>query len=66
MQRLHPMHRIASTSLPYRRLSAPATLVDPITAATGTPANSFKKRLLFIFAGGFSIDFNFFILPGLF
>jgi hypothetical protein len=64
MQRLQPMHLIESASIPYRRVSAPATLTVPRAAATGAPAISLKKRLLFIFAGGFSIDF--FYSPGLF
>jgi hypothetical protein len=67
MQRLQPMHLIESASIPYRRVSAPATLTDPSAAATGAPAINFRKRRLSIFAGGFSTDFYFSpILPGLF
>jgi hypothetical protein len=67
MQRLQPMHLMESASIPYRRVSASATLTDPSATATGVPAINFRKRRLSIFAGGFSIDFYFFsILPGLF
>jgi hypothetical protein len=51
------MHLIESASIPYLCVSAAATPAEPSMAETGTPANSFKKRRLSIFAGGFSIDF---------
>jgi hypothetical protein len=66
MQRLQPMHLIESASIPYLCVSAAATPAEPRMAETGAPAISFKKRLLFIFAGGFSMDICFLILPGLF
>jgi hypothetical protein len=65
MQRLHPMHLTESTNLPYRRVSAPATLTVPKAAATGALAKSFKKRRLLIFTDGFVICLfsSFQILP---
>jgi hypothetical protein len=67
MQRLQPMHLIESASIPYRRVSASATVTDPSAAATGAPATNFRKRRLSIFAGGFSIAYYFSsILPVLF
>jgi hypothetical protein len=59
MQRLQPMHLIESASIPYLCVSAAATPAEPRMAETGAPANSFKKRRLSIFAGGFCIDFIF-------
>jgi hypothetical protein len=63
MQRLQPMHLIESASIPYLCVSAAATPAEPSMAETGTPAISFKKRRLSIFAGGFSIDFYFVTPP---